>query len=176
MSSNRRLVYWDSCIPVHYIEGTPEWLPILDNLLANSADQASELQLITSTFTITEVAFTEAEKVHLKEFPQAREAIESFWRSRAITLVELHELIAMEARDIVRRSMMERWKIKPNDAVHLATAQHLEVNAFHTLDKALLACDDRFPFRITAPDLFWSTKTSISTMPGQLYLPDLVSE
>jgi len=84
MPSEERRIYWDSCVILHYIEGTPEWLPTLERLLANSADPDSSVELITSTLAIAEVAYTEAEKQQLNWSAEAAMAIERFWSSRAI--------------------------------------------------------------------------------------------
>lgn len=155
-----RRLYWDACVALHYIEGTPEWLPVLERLLGNSADASNELELITSTFSVVEVAFTEAEKRQLEHAQESEDRITKFWQSRAISLVDAHELIAIDARAIVRDSLFNQWLIKPKDAIHLATAKRLGVVAFHTMDKRLLACDGKFPFTICVPDLLWSTSAS----------------
>jgi hypothetical protein len=33
MPEEPKRIYWDSCVFLLYIEGTPEWMPILDSLL-----------------------------------------------------------------------------------------------------------------------------------------------
>lgn len=53
-------VYWDACVPLSYINGMPERMPILDALLASSAQ--GEIQLYTSELSRVEVAFSAMEK------------------------------------------------------------------------------------------------------------------
>lgn len=139
-------------------------LQVLEDLLSNSADAGNPIEIVTSAFTITEVAYLEAEKAQLAASDSAWEAIRDFWDERVILPVELHERIAMDAREIVRESKFGQWTVKPKDAVHLATAQRLGCRAFHTYDKGLLACDGRFPFPITVPDLLLAAKV---TIPGE---------
>lgn len=55
------MIYWDSCVFLHYIDGTPEWLPILDALL-DEASATDELIIVTSTVSISEVAFAQVER------------------------------------------------------------------------------------------------------------------
>ena len=53
MPDEPKRIYWDSCIFRHYIEGTPEWMPILDALLAE-AGQTNELVIYPSTAGLAE--------------------------------------------------------------------------------------------------------------------------
>lgn len=34
-------IYWDACVVLHYIEGSPRWLPALDALLEQASEQRS---------------------------------------------------------------------------------------------------------------------------------------
>ena len=54
--------YWDSCAFLSYINGVSDRLPTLDALLEESADPDNEREIVTSTFTIAEVAFVLHEK------------------------------------------------------------------------------------------------------------------
>ena len=40
-------------------------------------------------------------------------------------------------RKLMRDALSEGWSLKPGDALHLATADHLKVGAFHTYDEGL---------------------------------------
>ena len=55
-----RMIYWDSCIFLHYIAGSSEWMPILDSLL-DQASRTGEIVIATSTISIVEVAFAKTE-------------------------------------------------------------------------------------------------------------------
>lgn len=53
------LVYWDADVFLSYVNGTPDRLPHLDAFLEKSG---KDIQLITSTISIVEVAFAKAEQ------------------------------------------------------------------------------------------------------------------
>lgn len=83
--------------------------------------------------TIAEVAFAASEKIGQALDPEVEEAMDQLWAPASpITLVELFPDIAVRARSFVRTGMVERRTIKPFDALHLATAAHLGVEAFVT--------------------------------------------
>jgi predicted nucleic acid-binding protein len=135
-------IYWDACVFLHYIEGTEQWLPILDALL-EQASESSDLVIYTSTLSITEVAFAKAEKDNKALDPDIELAIDALWNDRsAIRLVEFSEIIAQSARNLLRRSIEVGRKLKPMDAIHLATASNRRVSQFHTTDEPLKAWQD----------------------------------
>lgn len=127
-------VYWDACVVQSYIEKRPGRWPLLRDLLRASVDDAQPLKLVTSTWTVVEVAYFGALE-QARQLPETYQAIRDFWDSEAIQLIEFHELTAADARDIVRRSHFEQWTIKPKDAVHAASAKDRGVREFHTYDK-----------------------------------------
>ncbi len=129
-------VYWDACVVESYIEMTADRWQLLRSLLRASADDSQPIRLVTSTWTITEVAyFGTLEDV--APLPEADDAIRDFWDSGALELIEYHEMIASAARDIVRRSHFEKWTVKPKDAVHIASALARGAIEFHTYDNTL---------------------------------------
>ncbi len=127
------LVYWDACVIQSYIEKYPNRWPILRDLLRASDDPGQPLRIVTSTWSVAEVAYL-GELESIRQLPEAYQAIQDFWNSGVIRFIELHELVAATARDIVRRSHFENWTVKPKDAVHLASALSLGVTEFHTYD------------------------------------------
>lgn len=143
-----RRVYWDACIFLHYIEGTPEWMPTLDALL-EEASESKELVIFTSAISITEVSFAKAEKDGQALDPKIEAAIDDLWNDRsAVRLVEYNEIIAREARRLLRRSIEIPLALKPMDAIHLATAINRRVAEFHTTDERLQRWQDLgFPIR-----------------------------
>ncbi len=56
-----RMVYWDSCIFLDYIEGVAERMPVLDSLL-EEASTTDGLVIVTSTLSVAEVAFAQVER------------------------------------------------------------------------------------------------------------------
>lgn len=126
-------VYWDACVVQSYLEKTSGRWPTLESLLRASYEPTQPLQLVTSPWTIAEVAYLGAiEKDY--ERPEAYLSIQALWDSEVIKMIEFHELIGHQARDIVRKSHFGGWTIKPKDAVHLASALARGAVEFHTYD------------------------------------------
>jgi hypothetical protein len=60
--------------------------------------------------------------------------IDALWNDDSvINLIELHDGIALHARELMRRALTQNWSLKPADAIHLASAQWLRVTEIHTL-------------------------------------------
>ena len=135
MLSDLKTVYWDACVPLSYINGTADRIPHIEGLLQQSG---KDLQIITSIFTVTEVAFAKAEQ-DAKVLDATVEAkISTLWQVGApIKLVEFYEVIAARARELMRAAIPRGWSLKPGDAIHLATADHLKVSEMHTYDEGL---------------------------------------
>lgn len=81
--------------------------------------------------------------------------IENLWRGPA-TLVEFYSLIAQDARTLMRKALeqgnpTEVWKLKPMDAIHLASARRIEADEFHTYDSKLFKFESMTGLRICEP-------------------------
>jgi predicted nucleic acid-binding protein len=125
--------YWDSCVFLSYIEGTPDRVHDIETLLNEAAN--GTIEIYTSMISIAEVAFAKQEKDGRTLDSATEAAIEALWVSPSpIKLVEYYRLIANQARRLVRESMEQSLGLKPFDAIHLATAQRLQVDAVHTYD------------------------------------------
>jgi predicted nucleic acid-binding protein len=121
---------------LYCLNGDAKRLPILDALLQQSL--RGDLIIFTSTISIAEVAFVAAEILARKLDERQEQLIDRFWGDRnTIELVEFHRVIAVGARTLIRQAMLQRWKLRANDAMHLATAQILAVDEFHTYDGEL---------------------------------------
>ena len=137
MPNEPKQIYWDACIFLHYIEGTPQWMPILDSLL-EKASKSGELIIVTSTLSITEVAFAKTEKDGKALESNTEAANDALWNDRsAIKLVEYNEIIAREARSLLRQAVQAGRGLRPMDAIHLATAVNRNVDDLHTTDDTL---------------------------------------
>ena len=88
--------------------------------------------------SIAEVAFAQVEQEQKKLDPIIEGRIQKLWDAGSpIHVVEFFELIAKKARTLMRKSLESGWSLRPFDAVHLATADHLKVKEFHTYDDRL---------------------------------------
>lgn len=129
-------VYWDACVIQSYLEKIPGRWEILRDLLRASAEPGQPLQIVTSGWTIAEVAYFGSLELDY-ELPEAAEAINKFWESEVIKVVDISEAVGLKAKDIVRESHFGNYTIKPKDAVHAASALAQGVREFHTYDRKL---------------------------------------
>src|SRR5213596_2857827 len=90
--------YWDSCVFLSYINGVEDRLPTIEALLAESSDPEHEREIVTSSFTIVEVAFALHEKAEEVLDSETENNIDALWSDRqAVKLIDFHEGIAREA-------------------------------------------------------------------------------
>lgn len=135
MLSDLPLYYWDSCVMLSYINGMPGRLPHIEGLMLCSG---KDLQIVTSLFSITEVAFAKLEQDKKALDAETEQKIAKLWFAGSpIQLIEFYELLAQRAAKLIRAAVEEDWSLKPGDAIHLATADHFRVKEFHTYDEKL---------------------------------------
>lgn len=146
-------LYWDSCVPLSFINGTPERLPVIEEIFRMA--RRGEVELLTSVLTQTEVAFGASEQAGGQLDAAVEEKIDGLWTpSSPLKPVEFYDLVARDAMGLIRRGLAQGWgKLKPPDAIHLATAQRVGVDRFHTYDDRLLKWDGTAGFPITEPAL-----------------------
>jgi predicted nucleic acid-binding protein len=166
MPIDDRLIYWDACCFLSWINADVDRVDLLESLLTDSADPKSPMQIITSVLSIAEVAFAEMEAAAKTAHPQALADIESLWSDRfAVKLVEMYEGIALEARGLMREAMLRGWRLQAADAVHLATAKRLNVAEFHTFDEGLDKFSELVGFPVIRPITLQAARV---TRPGEV--------
>jgi len=134
-SSELPMYYWDACVPLSYINGIPDRLQHIESWMSKSG---AEFQLVTSALSIVEVAFAAKEKDNATLDTGTELKISKLWQvGSPIVIVEFYELIAVKAQSLMRAALPRGWSLKPADAIHLATADQLEVMEFHTYDAPL---------------------------------------
>ena len=129
-------LYWDSCVFLSYVEREARRLPDIEALLgrANNGD----VEIVTSVATITEVAYAATERQQRALDLAVEQEIDKLWTPPSpIRLVEFHQLIAMEARSLVRFAMERTLQLKPYDAIHLSTAKYMRADRLETYDDKL---------------------------------------
>lgn len=123
LNSDLPLVYWDANVPLAYINGEPERTPHIQGLLLESG---KKIQIVTSILSIVEVAAAKVEQDGKELDPVTEERIISLWQDGSpIEIVEFYELIAEDAKALMRAGIPRGWSLKPPDAIHLATADRL---------------------------------------------------
>lgn len=148
------LHYWDACLFIDLLNGTPGRIDTLRNLWSELHDPARKVIAVTSVLTIAEVVKSETEKLQHKLDPEARKKIDSFWRKESpVQLVEAYQRVVEDARDLMRQTV--EWtagdKLKPFDAIHLATAKRRGCRRFLTYDSRLQALDGKLGIAIEFP-------------------------
>ena len=142
MPDGPRMIYWDSSVFLHYIEGSPQWMSILDSLL-DEASKTGNLVIVTSTLSIVEVAYAKKEKSGRVLDPAVAAGMDALWADRsAVQLVEFDQVIGRHARGLIRRSVETGRKLAPPDAIHLATAAIMGVSDCQTMDASMMRWSD----------------------------------
>ncbi len=128
-------------------------MPILEALLERSG-RAGDFLIVTSELSRTEVAFAESERTKRTLDAHIEAKIDAMWADkRAIRTVEIHQLLTIEARQLMRQGLLRGWSLKPNDALHLATARWLQVAEFQTHDEKLFRFAPVVDYPIHAPEI-----------------------
>jgi predicted nucleic acid-binding protein len=151
MPDEPRRVYWDSNVPLSYLNAVPDRLPVIEELFAQA--RAKEIELLTSSISRVEVAYIQSEKDSGQLDQATEDAINNLWAPGSpIKPVEFYDLIADKARALMRQAVSQGWgALKPMDAIHLATAQQMAVAEFHTYCKKLHAWDSKIGFSVSDP-------------------------
>lgn len=149
MADDPRRVYWDTCVVLSFLNDVPERMPTIEELFKQA--RAEEIELLTSSVSRVEVAFIQSEKDSGTLDSEAEAAIVAFWAPGSpIKTVEFYDLIADDARALVRRGIEQGWgNLKPMDAIHLATAQRMKVSEMHSYDDRLKKWSGHLGFPIT---------------------------
>lgn len=146
MPGSLKQVYWDSCVFLAYLIGEEGRVDVLETLLRDASNKR-EIQILTSTLSIVEVATAASD-----EGPMPEEEIDALWRrDPGIELVELSQLIARDARSLIRQAKELNRSLRPPDSIHLATARRIGAEEFHTYDAGLLRTATALGFTCSEP-------------------------
>ena len=129
-----RFLYWDTDVFLSYLNENPDRIQTLEAIL-DSVSQDKQHLIVTSTISKVEVAWVAHEKSNRVLSPDEEARIDGLWNdSSVIEFVEFHDDIAIFARDIMRTGMIKGWKLRANDAIHLASAQWVQCYEVNTYD------------------------------------------
>lgn len=140
MTAGAEPLYWDSNLFLSYLEGTPGRFETIQATIVEA--ELGEVRIYTSTISVAEVAFAGTERTTEVLDPAVAEAIALLGTDRLLTLVEVAYDLALAVRGP---------RLKPMDAVHLATARHLTVSRMLTYDRQLHKHSNRLGFPILDP-------------------------
>jgi predicted nucleic acid-binding protein len=122
--------YWDSCCFLCWLKKEPEHEKCKGVLeLAENGD----LKIVTSAYTISEVIYLK-KKGYEKISREDSNEICRFFERDYIIPVNIDRYVAESARNL----LWEYEALRPQDAIHVASAIKAGVNVFDTFDEYLL--------------------------------------
>jgi predicted nucleic acid-binding protein len=153
MSGDPERVYFDANVFLSLIDNEAARVPTISGLIEEC--KLDGVEIVTSALSITEVAFAAAEQKASELSPAELAKINALWEPGSPFIVaELHQLVASDARDVIRESMIETsHTLKPADAIHLATALRVGATHFYTFDERVQRLRHSRPIKILAPTL-----------------------
>ncbi len=130
--------YCDSCVFLAYFNGEAGRVDTLDQLFEEITSGGNR-KLITSAFSIIEVAHLASEKQRGKIDPTVEQTLDDFWQNTTLLeIVDFHDLLARQARGLMRQALALGYSLKGPDALHLVSAQAVGATEFYTYDDKLL--------------------------------------
>lgn len=116
--------YWDACVFTSRLERTPGRIAILEHITDRA--EKGEVEIVTSAFTLVEVAKVK----DVDSLEDQEQIIVDFFENPYIIIQQVDRFVAELARDILRNAT----KIKPKDAIHIASAIQSRASVLHTYD------------------------------------------
>lgn len=125
----RELFYWDANAFLGLLNGETDKSASCEAVIQQA--QQGHVLIVTSALTLAEVLFIKSQQ---KLDPAKRQKVETFFRADYISVRNLTRAVAEIAREVF-------WdhNIRPQDAVHVATAGFYKVPVLHTFDEQLIA-------------------------------------
>lgn len=138
-------IYWDSCVVLSYLEGTPDRIADLDELILKQ--QAGDIEIVTSVVARAEIVYVAG-----MEDEESEKAIEQLWLPGSpITPVEVFDQITADAQRLIRHQRTNGWKkLTPLDAIHVASAARY-ADEMQTYDEDLHQYASTTGIRISNP-------------------------
>jgi predicted nucleic acid-binding protein len=151
-------IYCDANVFLAYLNAEAGRVDTIDQLFEEIQND-SQRKIITSVVSITEVSHIAEERQRNKPDKKVYDALESLWGDPSlIEFVDFNELVARQARDLIRKAISLKYALRTNDAIHLVSAKYVGVSECFTYDKKLnkfgniLAYDIREPY-VSTPRL-----------------------
>jgi len=164
MPSDFVLIYWDANVFLNYRQNSADRSVALDDLVREA--RLGEHRIVTSTLTITEAAFSSAERESRTLDSRWEDDLDTMFDDvEMVRFVEFDRSIARHARSLIRRAMVSRRRLMPADAVHLASAHRARVDVIHSYDKDLHSLGRLVSITVAEP------ATDRPSLPG-LFGPD----
>lgn len=151
MAKAIKYVYCDANIFLSYFNAYPGRVEVLEQLFEEIHKDETRL-IVTSAITIVEVSHIAIEREKGKISTDIENKLDNMWGdSSLIRLIDVHEFLTRNARKLIRQAIPSGIALKPNDAIHLASAQFAGVDEFFTYDKKLFGFGSTMGFKILEP-------------------------
>jgi predicted nucleic acid-binding protein len=143
---SKELRYWDSDCFLGWLKGEHDKKDVCRGVV--DAATNSEISLVTSSLTLVEVVKLK-KRVPIPE--EDAEKISAFFKNEFIIVQNVDRSIAESARNLI----WKHGRLRPNDAIHLATAIKHGIQVVDTFDEELIKLSGKLgdpPIRIGNPD------------------------
>ncbi|QPC84459.1 type II toxin-antitoxin system VapC family toxin [Phototrophicus methaneseepsis] len=150
-------VYFDSCVFLSYFNNETNRADIIEQILDETHEDKNRF-IVTSSLSITEVAFVAGEKASNKKSRLRFDTEEKFdllWRDSSILrFVDFQENLARKARQLMRITSERGYRLKPADAIHLVSAELVGASEFFTYDdlekySSFISIDIKLPYVVS---------------------------
>ena len=129
MTTGKERHYLDACVLLAFLNQVAEPERYQECLPVMKASERGEINAFTSTLSLSEVIFLKGiDNENIQE-----EIIETFFRSPWLTMIAYEPEVALISRRIARK-----YRTKPMDSNHLASALKVQAKVFHTIDERLI--------------------------------------
>lgn len=144
-------IYCDANVFLAYFNAEAGRVTILDQLF-EEVQQDNQRKIVTSVVSITEVSHVAEERTRNRLDEKIYDALESFWGDNSLVeFVDFNELIARQARDLIRKAISLKFVLRTNDAIHLTSAKYVGAAECLTYDQKLYKFSSIVDYDIREP-------------------------
>jgi len=148
-----RFIYWDANVFLSYLNKYQDRIQTLEAILDNVEKNKTD-KIVTSIMSKVEVAWVAHEKLNRVLSSEEESIIDALWNDYSvIDLIDFHDEIALVARRVMRDSMTKGWKLRTNDAIHLASAMWVQSSEFNTYERRLKKYEELIGISIKEPSV-----------------------
>lgn len=130
--------YWDANVFISYLNDDKDRMPVLEAIL-DAVESSKIARIVTSVISKVEVTWVAQEKLNRNLSVEEEKRIDEMWENDEIfEMVEFNNEIALMARKLMRIGLSRGWRLRTNDAIHLASAKWVgQWNYKHTISRIL---------------------------------------
>ncbi len=129
-----RFVYWDANVFLSYLNNDKDRIPVIEAIL-EAVESSKADRIVTSVISKVEVAWVAQENMRRALSKDEEKRIDEMWDNEELfEMVDFNNGIALMARKLMREGLSRGWKLRTNDAIHLASAQWVGAIELQTYD------------------------------------------